>query len=216
MLLYRILYPKAGVKVSAIVTPRYRDDVGVVCRANNMTVRDFFELYFERKFEFETNDQTSEAYSLRRLEELKLIYVFTDELMESKEKILNTFASTGMRCIIVDDSIWSSMTMKREPDFFISHDSRDKEVLAKPMYCALLNLGFNVWMDKFSITPGDDLFEKIDMGLTECKYGIILLTKNFLQNEGWARKEFTTLMSSRIFRERKENSYSSMESTRGS
>ena len=93
------------------------------------------------------------------------------------------------------------MIAARDPDFFISHDSRDKSTVAMPLYYELTNFGYKVWLGKFELKVGDSLFESINYGVTNCKHGILILSRHYLENEGWARKEMNALMS-RAFSEK--------------
>ncbi len=83
-------------------------------------------------------------------------------------------------------------------DFFISHDSRDKEEVAKPLYQELTKLGFKVWYDEYSLEIGDSLTESIEKGISSSKYGILILSKNFLSNEKWAKNELQSLKTKQI------------------
>jgi hypothetical protein len=51
---------------------------------------------------------------------------------------------------------------------FISHSSEDKDDFVHPLAEALRR-HFEVWYDKWTLTVGDSLQEKIDHGLTTCQ-----------------------------------------------
>jgi hypothetical protein len=78
-------------------------------------------------------------------------------------------------------------------DYFICHDSHDKKHFVEPLAKALKRKKMKVWYDKFVLRAGDSLTEKIDEGLKKSRYGIIVLSKNFVQNTTWARDEFISL-----------------------
>ena len=65
------------------------------------------------------------------------------------------------------------------PDVFISHATEDKEKVARPLAEALRNNGLDVWYDEFSLNLGDSLQESIDKGISESRFGIVILSKSF-------------------------------------
>ena len=71
---------------------------------------------------------------------------------------------------------------------FISHASEDKETVAKPLSNALINYGFRVWYDEYSLFMGDSLKGSIDRGLSQCDYAIIILSPAFFSKH-WTREE---------------------------
>jgi len=81
------------------------------------------------------------------------------------------------------------------PIAFISHDSRDKEEVARPIAVELSKLMCPVWYDEFSLRLGDPLRESIEKGLKECKKCILVLSKNFLSNRGWTKTEFNAVFT---------------------
>ena len=52
----------------------------------------------------------------------------------------------------------------------------------------LKHYGVAVWYDKFILKPGDSLSEKIDIGISDSRYGIVVLSKIFFQKY-WTRTE---------------------------
>ncbi|MBV6878598.1 toll/interleukin-1 receptor domain-containing protein [Epilithonimonas ginsengisoli] len=90
-----------------------------------------------------------------------------------------------------------------KPDFFISHDSRDKDEVARPLYEALLRKGLKVWYDEYSLQIGDSLTESIEKGIAESSQGILILSKNFLSNEKWAKNELQSLKTRQIILNKK-------------
>ena len=85
-------------------------------------------------------------------------------------------------------------TMEK-PLAFILHDSRDKEEIAMPLALKLSGLGIPVWFDEFSLKLGDSLRESIEKGIKETDFCILILTKNFLTNEGWTKTEFNSVLT---------------------
>lgn len=66
---------------------------------------------------------------------------------------------------------------------FLSHNSKDKPVVEQ---VALKLKGIygqnNVFYDSWSIQPGDGILDKMNEGLTNCKYFFFFVSKNSLQS----------------------------------
>lgn len=78
-------------------------------------------------------------------------------------------------------------------NLFLSHASEDKpfvEELAE----ALRNAGHKVWLDKWVLKLGDSLREKIDEGLKECDYGVVVFSKVFFAKK-WTNLEVDGLLA---------------------
>jgi hypothetical protein len=80
------------------------------------------------------------------------------------------------------------------PPVFISHASEDKFVVALPLANALVAHGFRVWYDDFTLTLGDNLLQKIDEGLRECRYGVVILSPYFF-DKPWTQRELDALVA---------------------
>lgn len=81
-----------------------------------------------------------------------------------------------------------------EYDVFISHASEDKDEIARPLAEALRALNFSVWFDEFELKLGDSLRRSIERGLNESRFGIVILSHNFLSKE-WPQKELDGLFA---------------------
>ena len=55
-----------------------------------------------------------------------------------------------------------------------------------------------VWYDEYSLRVGASLRESIERGLKETKNCIIVLSPNFLSNEGWGKAEFDSVFTREI------------------
>jgi hypothetical protein len=82
-----------------------------------------------------------------------------------------------------------------KPLAFISHDSRDKDAIARPIAIGLSKLMCPVWFDEYSLKVGDRLRESIEKGIKECKNCILILSPNFLENNGWTKIEFNSIFT---------------------
>lgn len=122
-------------------------------------------------------------------------YLFTDTLDASEEATRNHFAENDLKLIIRDDEQWKSHWKRLPNDFFLCHDSRDKEAFVEPLYQALMQRRVKVWYDKTALRPGDSLIQEIDEGLKTCRQGIFILSKRFLERKRWTDREFRSLIT---------------------
>jgi TIR domain-containing protein len=77
-------------------------------------------------------------------------------------------------------------------DFFISHASEDKEEIARPLADRLNSRGLMAWYVDYSLKLGSNLRESIDYGLARSRFGIIIISKHFLEKQ-WPREELNDL-----------------------
>lgn len=82
----------------------------------------------------------------------------------------------------------------RDHDVFISHASEDKNDVVRPLATALKEKGLSVWYDEFELKIGDSLRRKIDKGLATSKFGIVVLSRNFIK-KGWTNYELDGIMT---------------------
>jgi len=54
---------------------------------------------------------------------------------------------------------------------------------------------FEVWYDKFQLTLGDDLLQKITEGLLTSDFGVVVLSKAFFAKKKWAENELGGLFA---------------------
>jgi len=83
---------------------------------------------------------------------------------------------------------------KREYDVFISHASEDKDAVVRPLAIALKNKGLSVWYDEFELKIGDSLRRKIDKGLANSNFGIVVISRSFIK-KGWTNYELDGLIT---------------------
>jgi len=88
----------------------------------------------------------------------------------------------------------------RKYDVFISHASEDKEEVVRPLANTLKDLGLIVWYDEFELKIGDSLRRKIDMGLANSRFGVVVLSHSFLK-KGWTNYELDGLVTRSVTNE---------------
>lgn len=79
-------------------------------------------------------------------------------------------------------------------DVFVSHATEDKPYV-DPLVAKLEAEGVSVWYDRLVMDWGDDLRTKIDNGLINCNYGIVVLSKAFLGKKKWTEYELNSLFA---------------------
>ena len=77
---------------------------------------------------------------------------------------------------------------------FISHANEDKEAVVLPLADALRRAGLRVWLDRQELSLGDSLREKIDEGLGQSRFGVVILSKAFLAKR-WPKQELNGLLA---------------------
>jgi hypothetical protein len=78
-----------------------------------------------------------------------------------------------------------------EYDVFICHASEDK-IFVEPLAKVLMEKGLMVWYDRFELKMGDSLRQRIDQGLANSRYGIVVVSKVFF-NKNWPQAELDAL-----------------------
>lgn len=84
-----------------------------------------------------------------------------------------------------------------EYDVFISHASEDKDEVVRPLAKALMERGLKVWYDEFELRIGDSLRRKIDKGLSNSRFGIVVLSRNFIR-KGWTNYELDGIITKAV------------------
>ncbi|MBC8427057.1 MAG: toll/interleukin-1 receptor domain-containing protein [Deltaproteobacteria bacterium] len=124
------------------------------------------------------------------------IYSEDDVTVKNKTYINQRSKELGQSVKFRGQSYAEGRNKFERPLGFISHDSRDKMEIAGPLAIQLQKLMCPVWYDQYSLMVGHSLREQIEKGLKECKKCILILTPNYLSNEGWGKKEFDSVFTS--------------------
>ena len=82
-------------------------------------------------------------------------------------------------------------------DAFISYASEDETALVKPLAAALTGLGVKIWFAPFMLRVGDSLSRTIDKGLSESRYGVVIISKAFL-SKSWPEYELKGLVAKEV------------------
>lgn len=79
-------------------------------------------------------------------------------------------------------------------DVFISHAHEDKESFVAPFVEELKKRDVKVWYDNDVLNWGDSLRAKIDSGLRHSRFGIVVISRSFI-NKGWTNHELDGLFN---------------------
>jgi hypothetical protein len=75
-------------------------------------------------------------------------------------------------------------------DIFICHASEDKQSFVRPLAEALQKENVAVWYDDFSLKLGDSIRRALDRGLSQSRFGVIVLSRAFFQKK-WPQYSLT-------------------------
>ena len=79
-------------------------------------------------------------------------------------------------------------------DVFISHATEDKATFVDKLVKELQEQSVNVWYDSLKIIWGSSLREKIDEGLSKAKFGIVVLSPDYIkEGKYWTKRELDAL-----------------------
>lgn len=79
-------------------------------------------------------------------------------------------------------------------DVFISHASEDKDGVVRALAAELTRGGARVWYDELTLRIGDNLRRKIDEGLANSRFGVVVLSPSFFSKE-WPQAELDALFA---------------------
>lgn len=119
------------------------------------------------------------------------VKVLPSALPQYSEPSLSTVPSLIQK---EDISSFESDRVSRNYDVFISHASEDKDEVVRPLAHALQKVGLRVWYDEFEMKIGDSLRRKIDKGLANSRFGIVVLSKEFIK-KGWTNYELDGIIT---------------------
>ena len=77
-------------------------------------------------------------------------------------------------------------------DVFVSYAHEDLPSCAQPLAENLVSLGLKVWFDTWVLRIGDSLRRRINDGLRESEYGVVVLSQHFFAKE-WPQAELDGL-----------------------
>lgn len=112
---------------------------------------------------------------------------------ENKIEELNNQAVLQLR---TNDNIEKTNNQQEmeEYDVFVSHAWEDKESFAEEFVESLRECGAKVWYDTTQIKWGDSMRSKIDDGLRKSKFGVVVLSPDYIKDgKYWTKTELDGL-----------------------
>jgi TIR domain len=130
----------------------------------------------------------------------KRIFLYIDNFLGEpiRRQITELGSQKGFHVIVRDREYAMKKSDLEKPLAFISHDSRDKDSLVRELAFEMSKLMCPVWYDEFSLNVGDSLRASIEKGLKETRKCVVVLSPNFLSNEGWGKAEFDSIFTREI------------------
>ena len=99
-----------------------------------------------------------------------------------------------LRATIPPPSSSSDVDRQEEYDVFVSHAFEDKEDLVDDLVTEMRKLDLKVWYDTDRLKWGDSMREKIDRGLSKARYGVVVLSPNYIaEHKYWTKAELNGL-----------------------
>ena len=131
------------------------------------------------------------------------IYIYSERAVseEDRLRLQGEARNMGHKLTFRSTEYVNERSRFERPQAFICHDHRDKSSIARPLAHALQKRMCMVWFDDFSLCVGDSLRSKIEKGIKECSRCIVILTQNFLNNEGWGKREYDSVFTREIVEE---------------
>jgi GTPase SAR1 family protein len=83
---------------------------------------------------------------------------------------------------------------------FLSHSSKDKEFVRK-LGADLKKLGHYIWFDEWEIKVGDCIVQKVEQGINDSDYIIIVLTPEAVES-GWVEREWKVAFGKEVEKKR--------------
>lgn len=120
----------------------------------------------------------------------------TKQMQQSYEKRIEEL-QTQLQTLVTSSVPASSKTEEEqlpEYDVFVSHAWEDKEDFVDEFVQALTALDIKVWYNKRQIKWGDSMRERIDDGLKKSRFGVAVLSPNYIaENKYWTKAELDGL-----------------------
>jgi hypothetical protein len=129
--------------------------------------------------------------------------IYTNTILSEPEilKLMEESRKFGHEVLFRSPLHAQERSKHEKPLAFVSYDSRDREVASK-IAEQLQKWMCPVWYDEYSLKVGDNLRDKIEDGLKNCKRCILILSANFFANKGWTKREFDSIFTREILEQK--------------
>lgn len=153
---------------------------------------------FQQKIATKSQEVGRAKESLRKAEERERQKAHREETEFRRKLQLDIKKQTDILDTLIHQNYSAPIQQDRnesiEYDFFISHASEDKQDFVKDFADSLVAAGFKVWYDAFELKIGDSLRKKIDQGLSNSRYGIVIISPNFIR-KNWTEYELNGMVA---------------------
>ena len=160
------------------------------------------ETHISRAYDVEITSNTFGEFSSGSHKDLdinKVIFYSESNLSKNEIDDLGRIANNkGIIIVFRSTEFMQKKIELQSPIAFISHDSQNKDLIARPLAQGLHSRLCYVWYDEFSLKVGDSLRYEIEKGLKEAKKCILILTPEFIKNPGWVKTEFDSIFTREI------------------
>jgi hypothetical protein len=145
------------------------------------------DAYLKLQKETQNEQKKQEKKQEKMLSDIRSNY--EQRISELQNQFMPVFRST-----IVDSTQTSTELSSEEYDVFVSHAWEDKESFVDVFVQALQNRDIRVWYDTTQIKWGDSMRERIDDGLRKSKFGVVVLSPNYIADgKYWTKAELDGL-----------------------
>ena len=125
--------------------------------------------------------------------------------MRAANGAVSTAIGRADTALTVGNTMPATMITPASPvewQYFISHASEDKALVATPLAHYLRSVGFTVWYDDFTLRVGDSILGSIDRGLAGSRFGVVVLSPAFF-SKPWPQRELAALVATATGQERR-------------
>jgi hypothetical protein len=142
---------------------------------------------------------------IHKTEYISRMYFYIESSLKEKElESLHKICISKGIFITLRGAEYLKIKMKIEQaKAFISHDSKDKDFIAKKIAKGLSSRLCPVWYDEYSLKIGDSLRESIERGIKEAHKCVLIVTPNYLNNLGWGKTEFNSIFTRELIKKEK-------------
>lgn len=114
----------------------------------------------------------------------------TAKLLKNYENRINELQRQSMQQIIQPHIIQTD----EEYDVFVSHAWEDKADFVDELVSEMRRMNIKVWYDTERLKWGDSMREKIDKGLSKSRYGVVVLSPDYIREDKyWTKAELNGL-----------------------
>lgn len=110
------------------------------------------------------------------------------QMQDAYEQRINELNRSNLPMSLIKEQ--PEIGIMEEYDVFVSHAWEDKESFVDEFVKELRDKGIKVWYDTSQIKWGDSMRERIDEGLKKSKFGIVILSPNYIaEGKYWTKAE---------------------------